>query len=95
MNKKQILFMMLGVMFIGIALLTEYASANLTSNWTMAKNDVPGSVRQPVVVNNNIVFAGITSGKGSFPVPLQNLICGEIGINPYYIMKIEGQGRNL
>ena len=95
MNKKQILFMMLGVMFLGIALLTEYASAKLTSNWTMAINDVSDSVRQPSVESNNIAFAGTNNTEDFFTDPLQNLISRKIGTNQYFIMKIEVQGRNL
>jgi hypothetical protein len=78
MDKKQLLFVMLGVILIGIAILTEYASSKLTQGWTMAKNDVPGSVGQPVVVRNNFIFAGTIDGKCTFPAPLLNNIRGKI-----------------
>jgi len=74
MNRKQSLFVILGVILIGIAILTEYASSKIPSSWTMAKNDVPGTVRQPVVFNNNINFAGISGRENSFPLSLQNSI---------------------
>ena len=74
MNHKQSLYLILGVIFIGIAILTEYASSKIPSSWTMAKNDVSGSVRQPVNFNNNINFAGISGSEGFFPFPFQNSI---------------------
>jgi hypothetical protein len=95
MSKHNIYFIILGVILIGIALLTEYASTKLTSNWTMAINDVSDSVRQPSVESNNIAFAGTNNTEDFFTDPLQNLISRKIGTNQYFIMKIEVQGRNL
>jgi hypothetical protein len=62
MSQQNLLFIISGVILIGIALLTEYVSTNYSSTWTMANNDVPGSVNQPVVISNNNIFDGPSNG---------------------------------
>jgi hypothetical protein len=74
MSQKQLLFVMFGLIFIGIAILTEYASAKIPTSWTMAKNEVSGSVSKPVIISNNIVYPGTNGREDFFPFPLQNSV---------------------
>lgn len=63
MGQHQFLFIILGVIFIGIALLTEYFSTNNASGWTAANIGLPGTSNQAVAVRCNNIFAG-NSDKG-------------------------------
>ena len=58
MSKQNIRFFIFGFILIGIALLTDYVSPDNSSAWTRANKNLPVKIDQPVVVSNNILFAG-------------------------------------
>jgi hypothetical protein len=58
MSKQNILFFIFGFILIGIALLTDYVSPDKSITWTRANSNSPVKIDQPVVVSNNILFAG-------------------------------------
>jgi hypothetical protein len=65
MGHQQLRFIFLGVVLVGIALLTEYLSTTNTSTWAAVKNDLPGTIDKSVVISDNNTLAG-TSDRGGY-----------------------------
>ena len=58
MSKQNIRSFIFGFILIGIALLTDYISPDNSAAWKGTKKNLPVKIDQPVVVSNNILFAG-------------------------------------
>ena len=58
MSQQNLLFIIFGVILIGIAFLTDYVSTNNSPAWKIANKDLPVKIDQAVVISGNNFFAG-------------------------------------